>query len=151
MDSEIKQRLVRVIGWSGYSASVIVFLFGLCVYMAGSARFVGERWDDMRDGLPLMLWGVGFLVATTLALYVLDGRLPITRETPAKLLSPSIPYWKFALLAVGAAAVGFAIANSYGRYSGRGVLFDEAGVLLVVLGVPLAVLFAVMAVVVKRR
>jgi hypothetical protein len=118
MDSEIKQRLVRVIGWGGYSAGVIVFLFGLCLYVAGSASIFGERWDDVRDGLPLMLWGVGLLVATALALYVLTGRTPINRETPAKLLSPSIPYWKphwkFALLAVGAAAVGFAIASYWG-------------------------------------
>lgn len=145
MDSEIKQRLIGVIGWGGYGAGVIVFLFGLCLYLAGSARLFGVRWDDMRDGLPLMLWGVGLLVATALALYVLDGRTPITRETPAKLLSPSTPYWRFALLALGAAAVGSAIV-----YNNRGTT-NDFGAWLVLLSVPFAVLFAIMAVVVKRR
>jgi hypothetical protein len=145
MDSEIKQRLIRVIGLGGYGAAAICFLFGLYVYLAGYEYIPGVPWRAHRDGIPLMFWGVGLFIVTAAALYVIDGRTPITREMQAKLLSPSTPYWKFALLAVGAAAVSFVISDG-----SRGLL-HEASFWLFLLGVTFAVLFAVMAVVVKRR
>jgi len=145
MDSEIKQRLIGVIGWGGYCAAAVCFFLGATIYLNGNLRAFGERWDDVRHGLPLMFWGVGLFIVTAAALYVIDGRTPVSRETPAKLLSPSTPYWKFALLALAVAPVGFAIAELGARQN------VEIGVSLMLLGVLFAVLFAVMAVVVKRR
>ena len=147
MDSAIKQRLIRVIGWGGYCAAVICFLFGLYLYVAVYAYIFGERWDE-SDGVQLMLWGVGLFVVTAAVLYVLDGRTPFTGIKLPPLSSPSFPHAKFAWLAGGAAAVGFALFafTDPGRSK-----FPETGFWLVLFGVPLAVLFIVMALVVKRR
>ena len=154
MDSEIIQRLVRVIYWGGYGAAVFCFGLGFLNYLAGYTYFFGERLEDMRDGAPLMWWGVGLFVATAVALYILEGRTPITRDTPAKLLSPAIPYSKLVWAPIAVVVFGFGLLLpklTSGDPDSSTRTIDEVGVWFVILGVLFVIIFGVMVLIVNRK